>query len=157
LLEYYVPREVGDALAFPVYLPEHFQAPFVDPLTATGPAVLEIFDHADIYAGRTLPVIGDVLSPAEMIETFTRVTGRKAVYASAYRSKELINHFPEFEEKEELVRDIIGMSEYAVELRYFRNDRDLEWSRRINPVSLSWEQFLRTTNWNGDRKAFGLI
>jgi hypothetical protein len=54
LLEYYVPR-VGDAPAFTVYLPEHFQAPFVDPLTATGPAVLEIFDHAEIYAGRTLP------------------------------------------------------------------------------------------------------
>lgn len=156
LLEYYVPRKDGDALVFPVYLPEPFQAPFVDPLTATGPAVLEILDHPDAYAGHTLPVIGDVLSPAEMIETFTRVTGRKAVYASAYRSKELINHFPEFAENEELVREVIGMAEYAVEHGYFRKDRDLEWSRRINPASLSWEQFLRTTNWNGDRKAFGI-
>ncbi len=157
LLEYYVPREDGDALVFPLYLPEHFQAPFVDPLTATGPAVLEIFDHPEAYAGHTLPVIGDILSPAEMIETFTRVTGRKAVYASAYSSKELINHFPDFATNEELVREIIGMAEYAVEYGYFRKDRDLEWSRRINPASLSWEQFLRTTNWNGDRKAFGII
>lgn len=157
LLEYYVPRKDGDALVFPVYLPEHFKASFVDPLTATGPAVLEIFDHPDTYAGHTLPVIGDVLSPAEMIETFTRVTGRKAVYASAYSSKELIDHFAEFAKNEELVREIIGMAEYAVEHGYFRKDRDLEWSRRINPASLSWEQFLKTTNWNGDRKAFGII
>jgi uncharacterized protein YbjT (DUF2867 family) len=157
LLEYYVPRKDGDALVFPVYLPEHFQAPFVDPLTATGPAVLEIFDHPDTYTGHTLPVIGDILSPAEMIETFTRVTGKKAVYASAYSSKELVDHFPEFARNEELVREIIGMAEYAVEQGYFRKDRDLEWSRRINPASLSWEQFLRTTNWNGDRKAFGII
>jgi hypothetical protein len=91
-----------------------------------------------------------------MIETFTRVTGWKAVYASAYRSKELINHFPEFAEKEERFREIIGMAEYAVEHRYFRNDRDLEWSRRINQRAWSWLQFLKTTNWNGDRKAFGL-
>jgi uncharacterized protein YbjT (DUF2867 family) len=157
LLEYYVPRKDGDALVFPVYLPEQFQAPFVDPLTATGPAVLEIFDHPDAYAGHTLPVIGDILSPAEMIETFTRVTGRKAIYASAYRSKELINHFPEYAQNEELVREIIGMAEYTVEHGYYREVRDLEWSRRINPASLSWEQFLRTTNWNGDRKAFGII
>ncbi|MGO6719304.1 NmrA family NAD(P)-binding protein, partial [Rhizobium ruizarguesonis] len=38
LLEYYTPRKEGDALVFPIYLPEHFRAPFVDPLTATGPA-----------------------------------------------------------------------------------------------------------------------
>lgn len=157
LLEYYVPRKDGDTLVFPVYLPEHFRAPFVDPLTATGPAVLEIFDHPEAYGGHTLPVIGDVISPAEMIETFTRITGRKAVYASAYTPELLVNHFPEFATNEELVREIIGMAEYAVEYGYFRGDRDLDWSRRINPASLSWEQFLRTTNWDGGRRAFGSI
>ncbi len=62
LLEYYTPRQEGDTLVFPIYLPEHFRAPFVDPLTATGPAVLEIFDHPETYAGQTLPIIGDILS-----------------------------------------------------------------------------------------------
>lgn len=155
-LEYYTPRMDGDTLVFPVYLPEHFQAPFVDPLTATGPAVLEIFDHPDTYAGQTLPVIGDVISPAEMIETFTRVTGLKAVYASTYESEELLRHFPAFAENQDLVRELIGMAEYAVQDGYFRGDRDLEWSRRVNPGSLTWEQFLRATGWSGQRKAFGL-
>ncbi|MGO6719146.1 NmrA family NAD(P)-binding protein, partial [Rhizobium ruizarguesonis] len=156
LLEYYTPRKEGDTLVFPIYLPEHFRAPFVDPLTATGPAVLEIFDHPDIYAGQTLPIIGDVLSPAEMIETFKRVTGRKAVYASAYTPDELVRHFPEFGENPELVRENIGMAEYAVEYGYFRKDRDLSWSRRINPSSLTWEQFLIKTDWDGEKRAFGL-
>lgn len=156
LLEYYTPRRDGDALVFPVYLPEHFRAPFVDPLTATGPAVLEIFDHPETYAGQTMPVIGDVISPAEMIDTFIRVTGQKAVYASAYESEELLRHFPDFAENRELVREIIGMAEFAVQYGYFRKDRDLDWSRRINPNSFSWEQFLRTTGWDGQRKAFGL-
>ncbi len=50
----------------------------------------------------------------------------------------------------------MGMVEYAVEYGYFRSDRDLEWSRRINPNTLNWEQFLRTTGWDGQKKVFGL-
>jgi uncharacterized protein YbjT (DUF2867 family) len=156
LLEYYTPRMLGDTLVFPVYLPEDFQAPFVDPLTATGPAVLEIFDHPDLYTGRTMPVIGDIISPAEMVETFTRITGQKAVYASAYKSEQLLHHLPDFGENPELVREIIGMAEFAVEYGYFREDRDLQWSRRINPDALSWERFLVMTGWDGRRRAFGL-
>ncbi len=77
LLEYYPPRLEGDTLVFPIYLPEQFRAPFVDPLTATGPAVLEIFDHPETYIGETMPVIGDIISPAEMVEIFTRVSGQR--------------------------------------------------------------------------------
>ena len=43
----------GDTLVFPIYLPEDFRAPFVDPLTATGPAVLEIFSNPEHYAGQS--------------------------------------------------------------------------------------------------------
>jgi uncharacterized protein YbjT (DUF2867 family) len=155
MLEYYPPRIEGGTVVFPIYLPEDFRAPFVDPLTATGPAVLEIFDHPDVYAGRTLPVLGDLISPADMIETFSRVTGQKAVYASAYKPAEFARHFPLFADNEELVRETVGMVEYAVEYGYFRADRDLEWSRRVNPASLTWEQFLRSTGWDGRKRSFG--
>lgn len=156
LLEYYPPYMDGDTLVFPIYLPEHFRAPFVDPLSATGPAVLEIFDHPDTYAGQTLPVIGDEISPAEMIETFTRVTGQKAAYVSAYKLEELLHHFPEFRANHELARETTGMAEFAVQYGYFRQDRDLEWSRRIDRSCLSWEQFLKTSGWDGHQKVFGL-
>jgi hypothetical protein len=52
-------------------------------------------------------------------------------------------------------RENIGMAEYAVEYGYFRKDRDLLWSRRINPSSLTWEQFLTKTGWDGKKRAFG--
>ena len=41
LIEFYTPKMKGDTLVFPIYLPRDFRAPFVDPLSATGPAVLE--------------------------------------------------------------------------------------------------------------------
>lgn len=154
LIEYYPPRMEGDTLVFPVYLPEDFRAPFVDPLTAAGPAILEVFSNPEQYAGQFLPVIGDIISPREMVETFTRVTGKKAAYASAFTREGLLHYFPQFGANELLVREILGMVEYAVEYGYFRKDRDLLWSRRVNPDTLTWEQFLRTTGWDGQKQSF---
>lgn len=156
VLEYYVPRMEGDTLLLPIYLPEDFQAPFVDPLTATGPAVLEIFSNPELYNGKTLPIVGDILSPREMVETFRRVTGIKAEYRNAYTRDGLLQFFPEFAANELLVKEILGMVEYAVEYGYFEKDRDLEWSRRLNPETLDWEKFLRSTGWRGDKKSFGV-
>lgn len=154
LIEFYTPAMKGDTMIFPIYLPEDFRAPFVDPLTATGPAVLEIFSKPGEYAGKSLPVIGDIISPREMVDTFVRVTGRKAAYSSAFSSEELLRHFPEFGANETLVREISGMVTYAVDYGYFGKDRDLLWSRQIDPRALSWEQFLRSTNWNGEKLAY---
>jgi uncharacterized protein YbjT (DUF2867 family) len=156
LIEYYSPRMDGDTLVFPIYLPEDFRAPFTDPLTATGPAVLEIFDNPDKYAGKSLPVIGDIISPHEIVETFRRVTGKKVAYRSAFTREGLLRYFPAFDTNDGLGREIIGMAEYAVEYGYYRKDRDLLWSRQVNPNSVSWEQFLRTTGWQGQAQSFGV-
>jgi uncharacterized protein YbjT (DUF2867 family) len=154
LIEFYPPAMKGDTMVFPIYLPKDFRAPFVDPLTATGPAVLEIFSDPGQYAGKSLPVIGDMISPQEMVDTFIRVTGKKAEYRSAFTREELLAHFPEFGSNEMLVREISGMVAYAVEYEYFKKDRDLLWSRQINPDTLSWEQFLRTTGWKGEKLSY---
>jgi uncharacterized protein YbjT (DUF2867 family) len=155
LLEYFPPRMDGDTLLFSIYLPEDFCAPFVDPLTATGPAVLEIFRNPDKYTGKSLPVIGDIISPNEMVETFSRVTGKKAEYRSAFTPRDFLDRFPAFGANELLVRELLEMGEYAVEYGYYRKDRDLLWSRQVNPSSLTWEQFLRTTGWQGQAQSFG--
>jgi uncharacterized protein YbjT (DUF2867 family) len=151
LMEFYTPVKKGETLVFPIYLPKDFRAPFVDPLTATGPAVLEIFSNPDQYAGKALPVIGDMITPQEMVDTFTHVTGLKAEYSSAYTQQEFLQHFPDFNTNQLLLQEVIGMAEYAFEYGYYREDRDLHWSQKINPDSLSWEQFLRTTGWQGQK------
>lgn len=156
LLEFYTPRMEGDTLVFPIYLPGDFRAPFVDPLTATGPAVLEILSNPAQYAGKALPVVGDVLSPNEMVATFQRVTGKKAAYRSTYKREELLQYFPAFGASEVFVSEVLGMAEYAVEYGYFQPHRDLGWSRSIDPASLTWESFLRNTGWNGDKVSFGV-
>jgi len=151
LIEFYPLAWKGDTLIFPIYLPKDLRAPFVDPLTATGPAVLEVFSNSVQYAGKSLPVIGDMVSPQEMVEAFTRVTGIKAEYSSAYKREELLHHFPKFSVNETLVQEIVGMTAYIAEYGYFTRSRDLSWNRQINPDTLTWEQFLRTTKWRGQQ------
>ena len=48
------------------------------------------------------------------------------------------------------------MVNYAVECGYFRPDRDMEWSRSIDPEALTWEQFLRVTGWRGEPRSYGM-
>ena len=154
LIEFYTPKLKAGTLVFPIYLPKNFRAPFVDPLTATGPAVLEILSNPDKYSGKSLPVVGDIISPQEIVETFTKVTGIKAEYSSAYSREEMLNHFPEFSSNDDLVRENLGMAEYAVEYGYFKKERVLFWSSQINPNKLNWEQFLHTTGWTGEKLSY---
>jgi uncharacterized protein YbjT (DUF2867 family) len=154
-LEYYVPQRGEDGITFAIYLPPHIPMPFCDPLTAAGPAVREMFDHPTQYAGKTLPVIGEFISAQDMVDTFVRVTGQRARYASAYPREDLLRHFPSFATDEHLVRELVGMVEYAVEYGYYAPGRDLTWSRKIDPQALTWGQFLKRSNWRGEPQAFG--
>ena len=155
-LEYYVPQRGADgSLTFAIYLPPDVPMPFVDPLTAAGPAVLEMFDHPETYAGKSLPVIGEVLTARQMVDTFVRVTGQKAHYASAYTREELLQHFPAFGQNEYLVRELVGMTQYAVEYGYYAPGRDVEWSRKVDPGALTWEMFLRSNRWQGGQVSYG--
>jgi hypothetical protein len=153
-MEFYTPKPEGDTVVFPIYLPKNFRAPFVDPTTATGPAIVEIFANPDKYVNRSLAIIGDIISPQEMVDIFTKVTGKKAVYKSAYTKEEFLHYFPDFKSNELLVEEILGMVEYAVEFGYFSEKHDLNWSRLVNPKSLTWESFLRHTGWKGEKINF---
>lgn len=153
-LEYYPPRIEGDTTLMPFYLPEDFRAPYVDPTTATGPAVLEVLSNPDAYLGASLPIVGELISPGEMVDAFSRITGLRAEYRSAYSREGLLTYFPELGENPLLVEEVLGMAAYAVQFGYFKDDRDLQWSRSIDPDALSWEQFLRATSWRGDRVSF---
>jgi uncharacterized protein YbjT (DUF2867 family) len=156
-LEHYVPaRQADGSLSFAIYLPPDTPMPFVDPLTATGPAVLEIFDHPEKYAGAVLPVIGEILTARQIVDTFVRVSGQKAHYASAYSRDELLQHFPAFGTNPYLVDELVGMVEYAVEYGYYAPGRDLAWSRRIDSHALTWQQFLQQSQWRGDPMGYGI-
>jgi hypothetical protein len=97
-----------------------------------------------------------VLTAREIVDTFVRVTGRRAHYTSAYAREDLLRNFPAFGADEWLVRELVGMVTYAVEYGYYAPDRDLAWSRRIDPGALTWEGFLRRSGWRGEPTSYGV-
>lgn len=64
------------------------------------------------------------------------------------------HHFPEIAANELLIKEILGMVTYAIEYGYFSKNSDLLWSREINKNSLTWEQFLIKTGWQGEKRLF---
>ena len=112
------------------------------PLPARGVRALE-----RLYQGEVLPLVGDIISPREMVEAFRRVTGIRAEYRNAFTRDGLLRWFPEFASDELQVKELLGMVNYAVDHGYFRPGRDLEWSRRITPDTFTWERFLCATGW----------
>lgn len=116
------------------------------------------FSNPTLYAGGTLPIAGDMITPRAIVEDFQQVTGIKAEYRNAFMRDGLLQNFPAFAGNELLMREILGMVEYAVEFGYYGKEHDLGWSRRITPETLSWEQFLQTTGWRGGgRRALAFI
>jgi hypothetical protein len=53
-------------LVFPIYLPKTFLHHLLI-LLLQRPVILEIFSDLDRYAGKSLPVVGDIISPQEMV------------------------------------------------------------------------------------------
>jgi hypothetical protein len=52
---------------------------------------------------------------------------------------------------------LVGIVEYAVEYSYYAPERDLTWSRKIDPHALTWEQFLKRNNWQGEPLTFAAV
>lgn len=76
------------------------------------------------------------------------------MYRSAFHQDELRAYFPAFAENALLAEEVAGMAEYAVSYGYFSAERDRQWSRTINPHSLTWEAFLRQSGWQGEGQVF---
>jgi hypothetical protein len=82
-----------------------------------------------------------------------------AAHSGAEQSGETVlqeRHEP-FAASAPFVRETVGMVEYAVEYGYYAPERDLTWSRKIDPPALTWEQFLKRSNWQGEPLTFGTV
>ena len=149
--EYYVPQREADGLAFAIYSCRR-TSPCRSLIRSPPPGrrCARCSITRTQYAGQSLPVIGEILSAQDMVDTFVRVTGQRARYASAYAREDFLRHFPALGADEHFVRELVGMVEYAVEYGYYAPERDLTWSRKIDPHALTWEQFLKRSNWQGE-------
>lgn len=102
-----------------------------------GKCALGIFKAGAAYQGKSIGISGEHLSGQEMADTFTRVLGKKVVYnrvpASVYRSFD----FPGAD-------DLGNMFQFKADFdRDYRNARDPETARKLNPDLQTFESWLK--------------
>ena len=135
------------------------------------------FDHREEVSGKDLEIVSEVVGWDHLVETFTRVTGQKAVY-KRQTVDEWMNNFTNID-RPLAIQGVEGGTtwrqnfSYVISMknpirtslsdrcfflrhrsfwRQWRDDvitRDVEWNRRINPHGQSLESWMRTTNYVG--------
>jgi uncharacterized protein YbjT (DUF2867 family) len=111
----------------------------------TGAFVLEALDHPDKWIGKTLTAISEHISMSEIVSTFTRVTGVKAVY--------------EAKDMEESRKGGPFAEEMYLNMKWFYDHpngkggprEDIKASHEIYPAMLTWEGILKSTGWKGPK------
>lgn len=63
---------------FSLPVPPDVPLPWTDPMTSVGPVVSAIFTNPKEYAGLTIPVVNELLTPTLLAQQFSEVTGFKA-------------------------------------------------------------------------------
>ncbi|KAJ2548970.1 hypothetical protein EV175_004622 [Coemansia sp. RSA 1933] len=77
----------NETVVFSFPLPPTYLSPFVDAARDTGGVVLHILDHFDEFVGRSVVVSGGFYQMQEMVDAFTRVTGKPSKYVQTSRSQ----------------------------------------------------------------------
>ncbi|KAI0700237.1 NAD-P-binding protein [Cerioporus squamosus] len=133
-------------------------APFVT-LADVGFFARYIFDHREGTSARELEIASDWVDWPTLVSTFTKVTGKPAVYLPltsdewfALWEQDTINR-PLANEKQTADGSTTWRENFTCWWAQYRDDvikRDFEWIRRVNPHGHTLESWMRETGYTGD-------
>lgn len=120
--------------------------------------VRKSFDNPETMTGKDLEIVSDIVDWPTIVETFTRVTGRPAVYKDLTEDE-----FFDLFENADLTAATLAVRPagswrkvFGAFFAIFRDDivkRDIEWVKSIHPNTLSLEQWMRDTHYDGSYQA----
>ncbi|KAI0059555.1 NAD-P-binding protein [Artomyces pyxidatus] len=113
------------------------------------------FDNRELTSAQTLDVASEMVSWDQLVETFTRVTGQKAVY-KRITVEEWVERLP-IKDKPVAVLGGPGSTTWGQNFgnffRAYRDDvitKDMEWVRKVNPNGYTLEKWMRETGYDGN-------
>ncbi|MGW5444405.1 NmrA family NAD(P)-binding protein [Streptomyces asiaticus] len=101
-----------------------------------------MFDNWQSWGARDLAVIGDSLTGDEIAATFARVTGVPSAYTPMPHD-DLRAAIPDFG------HDYVAMFQFFADRDLCTRDRDITFLRRLHPGLMTFEDWLRRTEWTG--------
>jgi hypothetical protein len=105
-----------------------------------------MFEHWQDFGTRDLAVVGDNPTGAEIAATFERVTGTASAYVPVPLDA-LRDAIPG------VGHDFAAMFRFFQERDLFTQDRDIIALRALHPALMTFEDWLRSTGWDGTGKA----
>ncbi|TMU99176.1 NmrA family NAD(P)-binding protein [Streptomyces sp. DASNCL29] len=101
-----------------------------------------MFDNWQSWGARDLAVIGDSLTGDEIAATFARITGIPSTYTPMPHD-DLRAAIPDFG------HDYVAMFQFFADRDLYTRDRDITLLRRLHPGLMTFEDWLRHTEWTG--------
>lgn len=142
----YTPQQAADNLnVLEIRLPcrgDH-PIPFVDPYTAVGPVVSEIFSNKAKYNTKIIPIVGEDLTFDNICALLSRAWEKEVTFVSVNAHEFATHH-----SHNPMAREIAELWQYLSEFPYFSRDHDAHLSRKMFPHPETFEQWLRATHWN---------
>jgi len=135
-IQYWPPKRKEGTWAFSFPVEGVTKLPHTDPGTTIGPVVSYIFDNPTQFENAAVPIVNEYISLTEIAEVFSKVTGQHSKFVIAPRQ--------EFDKQDWQM--LYASEKYG----YYKLIRDERLSRKIWPLSRTWEQFLRETGWKGE-------
>ncbi|KAI0045846.1 nmrA-family protein [Auriscalpium vulgare] len=129
------------------------KAPFIA-LKDVGYFARYVFDHREETSAQELEVVSEMVGWDHLVETFTKVTGRKAVF----KRQTFEEYMQNYADPDRLVAvdGAPGTTTWAQNLRgwwgMFRDNllkRDEAWNRKLNPNGYTLEKWMRETKYDG--------
>jgi len=113
------------------------------------------FDHRAEVSGKNLEIATEMVGWDDLVKTFTRVTGEKAVY-KRQTIDEWFDNFVGTDSpvaKDGAPGSTTVKQNFSAFWRLFRDDiitRDMNWIRSVNPRGQTLESWMRETKYTGE-------
>ena len=145
---YFKPKEEDGVLVFAVAQKPETKVPMYS-VSQTGKWVLEAFLHPEEHINKDISAVGEYISYPKLVETFEKVTGKKARFQEIPNEVFAKSGFPGAEELAANLRffDEIHLTKTINYATYRCSDK--QDRRHAESKGESWEEFLRRTGWSG--------
>ncbi len=133
-----IPQNSDGVLAFTVPWKESTLLPLID-ITDTGKFLAPVLLNPDKYNGKTFTAATAFYTPQQMVDAWTKVTGKKVIFAQRTGGAPMGTLSPEMVKSLKESNGLIGDYSYYGPT----GKKDLEWTlAQMEEEATSWENFV---------------
>lgn len=138
---FYTPVQGQHELEIRLPISGHVVVPYVDPATAVGPVVAEIFADKNKYNGKVVPIIGEEVNHNDICDHLSRAWHKHVKFVFQTPEDWVASH-----PNNPMASELADMFRFVEEFGYY-HERDTKLSRKIDLHPATFQQWLQHAHW----------